>query len=96
MLKLSPPVANLQRWRRWRNKCEISLPTFRNLPGRTRSSIRDSYSMRLRSRRKKTRERIRKEVMLSLDKSVSKNNSRSNSKSNVKYRKVRRRARIRE
>uniref|UniRef100_A0A2N9H5N8 Uncharacterized protein n=1 Tax=Fagus sylvatica TaxID=28930 RepID=A0A2N9H5N8_FAGSY len=90
-LKPSPPVANLQKWRRWRNKCEISLPTYRNSPGRTRSLIRDSCNTRLRSKRKKTRERVRKEVMLSLGKSNSKNNGknncRSNSKSNVKNKK---------
>uniref|UniRef100_A0A2N9GL56 Uncharacterized protein n=1 Tax=Fagus sylvatica TaxID=28930 RepID=A0A2N9GL56_FAGSY len=100
MLKRSPPVASLQKWLRWRSKCEISLPTFRNLPGKTRSSTRNSCSVRLRRGRKRTRERVRKEAMLSLDKSISKNNSRSNNrsnnKSNAKSKKGRRRARIRE
>jgi hypothetical protein len=94
-LKPFPPVANFRKWRRWRDKCEILLPTFGNLHGRTRSSIRDSSNTRPRSRRKKTREKIRKEVMLSLGKSVSKNNSK-NSKNNVKNKKVRRGARTQE
>uniref|UniRef100_A0A2N9F1B5 Uncharacterized protein n=1 Tax=Fagus sylvatica TaxID=28930 RepID=A0A2N9F1B5_FAGSY len=56
-LKPFPPVANLRKWRRWRDKCEILLPTFRSLHGRIRSSIRDSGNTRPRSRRKKTREK---------------------------------------
>jgi hypothetical protein len=94
-LKPFPPVANLRKWQQWRDKCEISLPTFRSLPGRTRSSIRDSGNTRQRSRRKKIKGKIRKEVMLSLGKSVSKNNSK-NSRNNVKNKKVRRGARTQE
>ena len=83
-LKRSPPIASLQRWLRWRSKCEISLPTFRNLPGKTKSLTRSSYSTRLRRGKERTREKVRKEAMLSLDKSVSKNNSKNNSRSNNK------------
>uniref|UniRef100_A0A2N9FD92 Integrase catalytic domain-containing protein n=1 Tax=Fagus sylvatica TaxID=28930 RepID=A0A2N9FD92_FAGSY len=82
MLKRSPPVTSLRKWLRWRSKYEISLPTFKNLPGKTRSSTRNSCSARLRKGRKRTRERVRKEAMLSLDKSVSKNNNKNNSRSN--------------
>ena len=100
MLKRFPPVASLLRWLRWRNKYEISLPTFRNSPDRTRSLTRSSCNMRLRSKRKRTKERVRKGGTLSLGKSNSKNNnknnSRSNNKSNAKNKRVRRRAKTRE
>uniref|UniRef100_A0A2N9H5K9 Uncharacterized protein n=1 Tax=Fagus sylvatica TaxID=28930 RepID=A0A2N9H5K9_FAGSY len=95
-LKRSPPVANLPRWLRWRNKYEISLQTFRNSLDRTRSLTRSSCNKRLRSRRQGTRERVRKGGMLSLDKNNkknnNKNNNRSNNTSNAKSRRVRRRA----
>uniref|UniRef100_A0A2N9FUY0 Uncharacterized protein n=1 Tax=Fagus sylvatica TaxID=28930 RepID=A0A2N9FUY0_FAGSY len=81
-LKRSPPVASLLRWLRWRNKYEISLQTFRNSLGRTRSLTRSSCNMRLRSRGKRTRERVRKEGMPSLGKNNSKNNNKNNSRNN--------------
>ena len=64
----SPPVANLQKWLRWRNKFETSPPTLKSSPGRTKSVIKSSCSAKLKGRMRRTKGRIKREVMPSRDK----------------------------
>ena len=81
MHSCSLPIANLQKWLRWKTRYETSQPTSKSSPGKTRPSIKNSYSAKLKGRRKRTKGRVRREVMLSLDK--------SNNKSSVKNKKTR-------
>jgi hypothetical protein len=100
MLSCFLPVVNLQKWLQWRSKCETSQPTSKSSPGKTRPSIKNSNSMKLKRRSKGTKGRVRREATPSLDKSTNKSNNRSNNKSNnkntAKNRKTRQRVRTQE
>uniref|UniRef100_A0A2N9ECS2 RNase H type-1 domain-containing protein n=1 Tax=Fagus sylvatica TaxID=28930 RepID=A0A2N9ECS2_FAGSY len=59
-------------------------PTSKSSPGKTRPSIKNSNSMKLKRRSKGTKGRVRREATPSLDKSTNKSNNRSNNKNTTR------------